>query len=112
MNAAPDRWLNEGETLLVGPHRFEVFHTPGHAPGHVIFVNRETPITIMGDVLFNGSVGRTDLPGSDHQALMRSIRDKVLPLSDDMFFLCGHGPNSSVGFERQNNPFLQDLRDA
>jgi len=108
-NAKPDRFLEEGETLSLGEHEFEVFHCPGHAPGHVIFVNRANNITIMGDVLFNNSVGRTDLPGGDQDQLLQSIKDKVLPLGDDMMFICGHGPASSVGEERKNNPYLKGL---
>ena len=105
-NVTPDRWLEEGETLSLGEHSFEVLHCPGHAPGHVIFVNRANQFTIMGDVLFAGSIGRTDLPGGDHGTLLRSIRDKVIPLGDEMRFVCGHGPGSTVGQERLTNPFL------
>ena len=105
-NVTPDRWLEEGEVLSIGDHSFEVFHCPGHAPGHVIFVNRANHFTIMGDVLFAGGVGRTDLPGGDHDALLRSIRDKVMPLGDEMKFICGHGSGSTIGQERLTNPFL------
>jgi hydroxyacylglutathione hydrolase len=105
----PDQFLNEGDVVALGDHRFEVFHCPGHAPGHVIFVNRDMNFTIMGDVLFNGSIGRTDLPGGNHQQLLDSIRDKVLPLGDEMGFICGHGPGSRIGDERRSNPFLQDI---
>ncbi|MEE2949915.1 MAG: MBL fold metallo-hydrolase [Pseudomonadota bacterium] len=108
-DCTPDRYLSEGDTVSFGAHRFEVFHTPGHAPGHVIFVNREANFAILGDVLFNGSIGRTDLPGGDHQTLLASIRDKVLPLGDDVGFLCGHGPASRIGDERRSNPFLAGL---
>lgn len=108
-NATPDRWLVEGDMLTLSGHEFEVFHCPGHAPGHVIFVNRENKLIVMGDVVFQGSVGRTDLPGGDHQTLMNSIRDKVLPLGDDMTFICGHGPGSTIGEEKRSNPFLQGL---
>ena len=100
---------SEGDTVSFGAHRFEVFHTPGHAPGHVIFVNREANFAILGDVLFNGSIGRTDLPGGDHQTLLASIRNKVVPLGDDVGFLCGHGPASRIGDERRSNPFLVGL---
>lgn len=92
-----------------GDHRFEVLHCPGHAPGHVIFFHRGMRFIIMGDVLFNGSIGRTDLPGGNHQQLLDSIRDKVLPLGDDVGFLCGHGPGSRIGDERRDNPFLRGL---
>ncbi|MCK5931997.1 MAG: MBL fold metallo-hydrolase [Fulvimarina manganoxydans] len=108
-DCTPDRFLSEDDTVSFGAHRFEVFHTPGHAPGHVIFVNREANFAILGDVLFNGSIGRTDLPGGDHQTLLASIRDKVLPLGDDVGFLCGHGPASRIGDERRSNPFLVGL---
>ncbi|QEG24140.1 MBL fold metallo-hydrolase [Mariniblastus fucicola] len=108
-NASPDRWLSEGDVLSVGEHQFEVLHTPGHAPGHVVFVNRESKLTLMGDVLFQGSIGRTDLPGGDHQKLMNSIAEKILPLGDDMQFINGHSPPSTIGNEKATNPFLQDL---
>lgn len=108
-NCVPDRWLEEGETLSFGDHSFEVLHCPGHAPGHVIFVNRAQKFAHVGDVLFNGSIGRTDLPGGDHAQLLASIRDKVLPLGDDFGFICGHGPGSRLGDERRSNPFLQGL---
>lgn len=108
-NCVPDRWLEEGETLSFGDHSFEVLHCPGHAPGHVIFVNRAQKFAHVGDVLFNGSIGRTDLPGGDHAQLLASIRDKVLPLGDDFGFICGHGPGSRLGEERRSNPFLQGL---
>ena len=108
-NVIPDRWLSEGDEVAFGEHRFEVFHCPGHAPGHVIFVNRADKIAHVGDVLFNGSIGRTDLPGGDHQRLLASIRDKVLPLGDDFGFICGHGPGGRIGEERRTNPFLKGL---
>jgi glyoxylase-like metal-dependent hydrolase (beta-lactamase superfamily II) len=108
-NMVPDRFLEEGETVSFGDHVFEVYHTPGHAPGHVIYVNRAQNFAHLGDVLFNGSIGRTDLPGGNHAQLLESIRDKVLPLGDDMGFICGHGPGSRIGDERRNNPFLQGL---
>lgn len=108
-NVEPDRWLNEGDTVSFGDHIFEVFHCPGHAPGHVIFYNRAQGFAHLGDVLFNGSIGRTDLPGGNHETLLASIRDKVLPLGDDVGFICGHGPGSRIGDERRNNPFLKGL---
>ncbi|MCB5201365.1 MBL fold metallo-hydrolase [Neorhizobium sp. T786] len=111
-NVMPDRFLDEGETVSFEGHVFEVFHCPGHAPGHVIYFNREERFAHVGDVLFNGSVGRTDLPGGDHATLMRSIRDKVLALGDDVGFLCGHGPGGRIGEERRTNPFLQNLENA
>ncbi|MCR4269129.1 MBL fold metallo-hydrolase [Nitratireductor sp. ZSWI3] len=105
-NAVPDRFLTEGETVSFGTHVFEVLHCPGHAPGHVVFFNRAARFAHVGDVLFHGSVGRTDLPGGDHDALIRSIKEKLLPLGDDVGFLCGHGPGGRFGDERRSNPFL------
>jgi glyoxylase-like metal-dependent hydrolase (beta-lactamase superfamily II) len=109
-NATPDRWLKEGETLSIGEHSFHVLHTPGHAPGHVIFVNQKEKLILMGDVLFQGSIGRTDLPGGNHQQLMDSIANKILPLGDEMKFVCGHSPPSTIGNERASNPFLVSMR--
>ena len=105
-NCATDRWLTEGETITVGQISFDVLHCPGHTPGHVVFVNTDIKLGIFGDVLFQGSIGRTDFPRGDHDALINAIKTKILPLGDDVFFICGHGPASSVGHERQNNPFL------
>lgn len=105
-NCVPDRFLNEGETVSFGGHSFEVLHCPGHAPGHVVFYNRAARFAHVGDVLFRGSIGRTDLPGGDHAALISSIKDKLLPLGDDIGFLCGHGPGGRFGEERRTNPFL------
>ena len=108
-NVVPDRFLEEGDTVSFGQHVFEVYHCPGHAPGHVIYFNRAQKFAHLGDVLFNGSIGRTDLPGGNHQQLLDSIRDKVLPLGDDVGFICGHGPGSRIGDERRTNPFLRGL---
>ena len=105
-NCTPDRFLEEGETVSFGDHHFKVFHCPGHAPGHVVFFNEAARFAHVGDVLFRGSVGRTDLPGGDHDQLMRSIKEKLLPLGDDIGFLCGHGPGGRFGEERRTNPFL------
>lgn len=105
-DAVPDRWLEEGDRLAVGEHAFEVLHTPGHSPGHVVFFQREARFLHAGDVLFAGSVGRTDLPGGDGPTLIQSIKTKILPLGDDVGFLCGHGPGSRIGDERRSNPFL------
>lgn len=105
-NATPDRWLDEGDRVSVGAADFAVLHCPGHSPGSVVFVNRDQRFAIVGDVLFRGSVGRTDLPGGDHQALIGSIKTKLLPLGDDVTFLCGHGPTSTIGQERATNPFI------
>jgi hydroxyacylglutathione hydrolase len=103
----PDRWLNEGDTVIVAGLTLDVLHCPGHSPGSVVLVSAAQRFAIVGDVLFQGSVGRTDLPGGDSQALIRSIKDKLLPLGDDVTFICGHGPTSTIGQERQTNPFLQ-----
>ena len=105
-NCTPDRFLTEGETVSFGDHVFEILHCPGHAPGHVVYFIRDARFAHVGDVLFNGSVGRTDLPGGDHAALIRSIKEKLLPLGDDIGFICGHGPGSRFGDERRSNPFL------
>lgn len=105
-NCTPDRFLDEGETVSFGQHNFEVFHCPGHSPGHVVFYNRAAQFAHVGDVLFHGSIGRTDLMGGDHDALIRSIKEKLLPLGDEVGFICGHGPGSSFGDERRSNPFL------
>ncbi len=105
----PDRWLVHGDTVSVGDDTFEVRHCPGHTPGHVIFYNAEHKIAIVGDVLFHGSIGRTDLPRGDHATLLRSIREQLLTLPDDVTFLPGHGPTSTIGVQRRMNPFLQGL---
>lgn len=106
-NVTPDRWLNEGEAIDLGPHRFDVLHCPGHTPGHIVFVNHAARFAVVGDVLFQGSVGRTDFPYGDHNALIDAIKIKLLPLGDNFAFLCGHGPGSTFGDERQSNPFLR-----
>jgi glyoxylase-like metal-dependent hydrolase (beta-lactamase superfamily II) len=103
----PDRWLSEGDTVSVGDLTLEVLHCPGHSPGSVVLVSRSQRFALVGDVLFQGSVGRVDLPGGDGKALIRSIKDKLLPLGDDIAFICGHGPTSTIGQERQTNPYLQ-----
>jgi len=107
-NCTPDRWLNDGDTVSFGTHVFEVLHCPGHAPGHVVYFNRAAKFAHVGDVLFNGSVGRTDLPGGDHATLISSIKNKLLPLGDDIGFICGHGPGGRFGEERRTNPFLTE----
>lgn len=108
-NVLPDRWLEEGDTVSFGSHHFEVLHCPGHAPGHVVYFNRDQGFAHVGDVLFRGSIGRTDLPGGSHQQLLDSIRDKILPLGDDVGFICGHGPGGQIGEERRTNPYLREL---
>ncbi len=103
----PDRWLKEGDAVTVGGLSFAVYEAPGHTPGSVVFFNDENRFALMGDVLFQGSVGRTDFPRGDHDTLLRSIRKKIFPLGDDVVFLPGHGSPSTVGEERKSNPFLQ-----
>ncbi len=102
----PDRWLDEGDTVDIGGIVFDVLHTPGHSPGSLTFVSKADRFALVGDVLFAGSVGRSDLPGGDHEQLIETIRSKLFPLGDDIAFLCGHGPMSTIGRERQTNPFL------
>jgi glyoxylase-like metal-dependent hydrolase (beta-lactamase superfamily II) len=106
-NVTPDRFLAEGDVVEFGGVTFDVLHCPGHSPGSVVFFAPTLQFAFMGDVLFNGSVGRTDLPGGSHETLLRSIRDKLLPLGDDVSFLPGHGPSSTIGHERTTNPFLR-----
>lgn len=102
----PDRWLSDGDTVTVGDQTLQVIHTPGHTPGHVVFVHPESKLALVGDVLFAGSIGRTDFPRGDHQALVNSIRKKLFPLGDDITFIPGHGPRSTFGEERASNPFV------
>ncbi|EJD6378938.1 MULTISPECIES: MBL fold metallo-hydrolase [Providencia] len=104
----PDYWLEEGDKVTCGNITFDVLHCPGHTPGHIIFVNHADKLISMGDVLFKGGVGRSDFPRGNHQDLISSIKNKVLPLGDDFQFIPGHGPMSNLGFERKTNPFLQD----
>ncbi len=107
-NVRPDRWLVEGDTVTLGTHRFDVLHCPGHTPGHLVFVNKASRFALVGDVLFRGSVGRTDFPYGDPDALLASIRNKLLPLGDDVSFICGHGPGSTIAVERRANPFVAE----
>jgi glyoxylase-like metal-dependent hydrolase (beta-lactamase superfamily II) len=104
----PDRWLEDGDKVTVGGETFEVFHCPGHTPGHVVFFHRESALAMVGDVLFRGSIGRTDFPRGNHAALIHSITKKLWPLGDDVTFIPGHGPVSTFGQERQDNPFVAD----
>ncbi|WP_319004936.1 MBL fold metallo-hydrolase [Microbulbifer aggregans] len=106
----PDRWLEDGDTVTVGDEVLEVVHCPGHTPGHVIFFHRPSNLALVGDVLFAGSIGRTDFPMSNHQALIDSITKKLWPLGDDVRFIPGHGPMSTFGQERATNPFVADKR--
>jgi hydroxyacylglutathione hydrolase len=104
----PTRWLHDGDTVTVGDETLEVIHCPGHTPGHVVLFHRGGRFAIVGDVLFAGSIGRTDFPQGNHEQLLRSIRERLFPLGDDITFLPGHGPTSTFGEERAHNPFVGD----
>ena len=104
----PARWLEQGDTVTVGDETLEVIHCPGHTPGHVVFFHRETGLALVGDVLFRGSIGRTDFPKGDYDTLIESIRTRLWPLGDEVRFIPGHGPMSSFGLERRSNPFVAD----
>ena|SRR6218665_3894070 len=103
---SPHKFLEEGDSIQLGAYVLECIHTPGHSPGSVSFYNRENKLLIGGDVLFRGSIGRSDLPMGDHETLIRSIHEKVLALGDDIKVYSGHGPATTTGLERQSNPFL------
>lgn len=102
----PSTYFNEGDVIEFGNSSLDILFTPGHAPGHVVFVNKEQKFIIGGDVLFYMSIGRTDLPGGDHALLIDSIKSKLLPLGDDFTVHSGHGQTTNIGFEKTNNPFL------
>lgn len=102
----PDRWLNDGDTVSVGNATLAVIHTPGHTPGHVVFFHAPSRLALVGDVLFAGSIGRTDFPKGDYQTLIASIKQRLFPLGDDVAFIPGHGPMSTFGDERADNPFV------
>ncbi|AKU14471.1 Zn-dependent hydrolase [Azoarcus sp. CIB] len=104
----PDRWLHDGDTVTVGEETLRVIHAPGHTPGHVVFFHVDARLAIVGDVLFAGSIGRTDFPKGDQATLVHSIREKLFPLGDDVTFVPGHGPTSTFGDERKNNPYVGD----
>ena len=104
----PTRWLEDGDTVQVGDETLQVIHAPGHTPGHVVFYHPRDRLAVVGDVLFQGSIGRTDFPRGNFQDLMHSIREKLFPLGDDVEFLPGHGPASTFGDERRHNPFVGD----
>ncbi len=106
-NFTPDRWLTDGDEVRFGEHSLKVLHCPGHTPGHVVFYHAGEKLAQVGDVLFHGSIGRTDFPGGDHGQLIASIKRKLFPLGDDVRFIPGHGPASTFGEERRHNPFLQ-----
>jgi len=105
---SPLRWLGQGDSVRFGNIEMQVLHCPGHTPGHVVFFNEAARLAIVGDVLFKGSVGRTDFPKGDFDALLASIRLKLWPLGDDVTFVSGHGPISTFGEERLSNPFCGD----
>jgi glyoxylase-like metal-dependent hydrolase (beta-lactamase superfamily II) len=105
----PNRWLDDGDTVDVGECRLDVIHCPGHTPGHVVFYDAASNVALVGDVIFNGSVGRTDLPRGSYPALVDSIRRKLWPLGEFVTFYPGHGPTSTFGWERKCNPFVADL---
>ncbi|MDR2637331.1 MAG: MBL fold metallo-hydrolase [Zoogloeaceae bacterium] len=104
----PDRWLSDGDRVNFGTEELEVLHCPGHTPGHVVFFHRASRLLQVGDVLFQGSIGRTDFPQGNHADLIASIREKLFPLGDDVRFIPGHGPMSTLGEERLHNPFVGD----
>lgn len=104
----PTRWLEDGDSVTVGDQSFEVLHCPGHTPGHVVFFHRGLGLAFVGDVLFRGSIGRTDFPRGNHQDLIDAITGKLWPLGEDVTFVPGHGPTSTFGQERQGNPFVGD----
>ena len=108
----PTRWLGHGDTVTVGDLPLEVLHCPGHTPGHVVFFDRNARVAFVGDVLFAGSIGRTDFPGGDYATLIRAIRENLFPLGDDVRFVPGHGPMSTFGEERKSNPFVSDAASA
>ncbi len=105
---SPGRYLEEGDLITFGEEQLEVLHTPGHTPGHVVFFHRGEKLAFVGDVLFHGSIGRTDFPQSDHPSLLRSITEKLWPLGSDVHFVPGHGPGATFADERRSNPFVAD----
>tara|TARA_Y100000996_G_scaffold401783_1_gene373060 strand:- start:223 stop:873 length:651 start_codon:yes stop_codon:yes gene_type:complete len=107
-DCSPDVWLDEGDIVTIGKEKLETYFCPGHTPGHLIFYNLESKLAIVGDVLFCGSIGRTDLPGGNFDDLIQSVKDKLWPLGRDIEFIPGHGPMSTFEAERQSNPFVSD----
>ena len=103
----PDRWLHEGETIHAGGGIFEILHLPGHTPGHIGFIEKQKKAAFTGDVLFQGSIGRTDLPGGNYTQLISAIREKLFKLNGDMIIIAGHGPYTTIEHEKTNNPFLK-----
>ncbi len=104
----PDRWLEDGDKVTLGALTLDVIHCPGHTPGHVIFFHEPSKFAIVGDVIFQGSIGRTDFPRGNHQDLIDAITQKLWPLGNDVTFVPGHGPTSQFGYERKNNAFVAD----
>jgi glyoxylase-like metal-dependent hydrolase (beta-lactamase superfamily II) len=102
----PTRWLHDGDTVSIGEHTLQVRHCPGHTPGHVVFYSPEMQRAFVGDVLFAGSIGRTDFPRGDHEALIHSITQRLWPMGNDTVFIPGHGPESTFGRERRSNPYV------
>ena len=107
-NCSPDRWLDDGDIVKIGLIELDTYFCPGHTPGHIIFHSKENKLALVGDVLFNGSIGRTDLPGGNHEELLESIKNKLWPLGNDIEFIPGHGPNSTFAQERAANAFVAD----
>lgn len=108
----PDRWFAAGDEVKVGDVVLAVRHCPGHTPGHIVFFDAKSRTVLVGDVLFAGSIGRTDFPGGDLETLLGSIRNELFTLGDDVTFIPGHGPNSTIGTERRSNPFVADQSSA
>ena len=102
----PDIWLQEGDIVQIGDEQLSVLHCPGHTPGHIVFIHHQQKVALVGDVLFNNSIGRTDFPRGNYTDLISSIKNKLFVLGDDIMFIPGHGPTSTFGQERINNPFL------
>ena len=107
-NCNPDKWLKEGEIIEIGEEKLDVYFCPGHTPGHIIFYSEKNKLALVGDVLFNGSIGRTDLPGGNFDDLINSVQNKLWPLGNDIEFIPGHGPVSTFEIERKTNPFVSD----
>jgi len=102
----PDRWLEQGDEVVLGNQTLSVLHCPGHTPGHVVFYSEPSKLLVVGDVLFNGGIGRTDFPKGDHETLINAIRERLFILPDDTQFIPGHGPMSTIGHEKRTNPFV------
>jgi len=107
-NCYPDKWLEEGDVIEIGNEVLEIYFCPGHTPGHIIFFNKKNKLALVGDVLFNGSIGRTDLPGGNFELLIESVKNKLWPLGNEIKFIPGHGPVSTFATERESNPFVSD----